>query len=133
MCKYFIKCVSKGSSSTRGALWSDTTTFGLNKQIFYMLMPTTWFKVEEFRLEHMIRVASSSLVSFCHLSISWVADLYPISIYIIFLQNHISYRSLSSLCLLQVSSLGVFRGDVYDIFRNGDEGTWQKHQEWYST
>ena len=23
----------------------------------------------------------------------------------------------------------VFERDIYDIFRNGDEGTWQKHLE----
>ena len=62
-----------------------------------------------------------------------MTDLYPISIYIIFLRSHISYSFLSTLCSLEFPSLWTFRGDIHGIFRNGDEATWQKHLEWYST
>ena len=64
-----------------------------------------------------IRVASLSLVSFCHLSVLSVADVYPISIYII---SPVS-------CSLEFSPLEV----KYDIFRDWDEGTWQKHPRKY--
>ena len=40
------------SASTRTARRSNTTTFDKDKQIFSMLMPRTWFKVEEFILEY---------------------------------------------------------------------------------
>ena len=39
------------STSIRRARQSDVATFNSNKRIFFMLMPRTWFKVEEFRLE----------------------------------------------------------------------------------
>ena len=39
------------SPSTRRARRRDATTSDKNKQIFSMLMPTTWFKVKKFRLE----------------------------------------------------------------------------------
>ena len=39
------------SASTRRARRSDATMLDKDKQIFFMLMPRTWFKVEEFRLE----------------------------------------------------------------------------------
>ena len=45
-----------------------------------------------------------------------------------FRQHNISYSFLSSLSAAGVSSLEV----KYGIFGNGDEGTWQKHLEWYS-
>ena len=45
--------------------------------------------------------------------------------YRLFAGCHISYRFLSSLWAAGVSSLKV----KYDIFRNRDEGTWQKHLE----
>ena len=77
--------------------------FDHNKQIS-MLMPRTWFKVEEFTLKY----------------------LCPVSIYISFLRNHISF--FSSCWRAGVSFLEV----KYDIFRNGEEGTCQKHLEWYS-
>ena len=38
------------SASTR-ARQSDVVTFDQKKRIFFMLMPRTWFKVEEYRLE----------------------------------------------------------------------------------
>ena len=63
-----------------------------------------------------------------HLSVCWVAGLYPVSIYIIFPRKHMSYCFLSSCRWAGASSLEV----KYYIFRNGDEGTWQKHLEWYS-
>ena len=37
--------------STSKARWSDAATSDKDKQICFMLMPRTWFKVEEFRLE----------------------------------------------------------------------------------
>ena len=39
------------SALTRRARWSDATAFKQNKQIFSMLVPRTWLKVEKFRLE----------------------------------------------------------------------------------
>ena len=39
------------SASTSRARQSDAATFDKDKQICFMLMPRTWFKVEEFRLE----------------------------------------------------------------------------------
>ena len=51
------------------------------------------------------------------------ADLYPISIYIIFSQ----VASISSRFLSSCRRAGV---SIYDIFRNRDKGTWQKHLEW---
>ena len=39
------------SASTKRVYWSDASTIDQNKQIFSMLMPRTWFKVEEFGLE----------------------------------------------------------------------------------
>ena len=39
------------SSSTSSARQSDATAFDKDKQICFILMPRTWFKVEEFRLE----------------------------------------------------------------------------------
>ena len=75
-----------------------------------------------------IRLAYLSLVSFRHLPVCCVAGLYPVSIYIIFPRKHISYCFLSSCRWAGASSLEV----KYGIFRNGDEGTWPKHLEWYS-
>ena len=40
------------SASTRRARRSDAAMSDQNKRIFFMLMPKTWFKVEEFRLEY---------------------------------------------------------------------------------
>ena len=39
------------SASTSRTRQSDAATFDKDKQICFMLMPRTWFKVEEFRLE----------------------------------------------------------------------------------
>ena len=39
------------SASTRRGRQSDASTFEQNKQIFFMPMPKTWFKVKNFRLE----------------------------------------------------------------------------------
>ena len=39
------------SGSTRRARWGDAATFTKDKHIFFIPMPMTWFKVEEFRLE----------------------------------------------------------------------------------
>ena len=49
----FMSCVNYiiEKKRERRACRSDATTFDQNKQIFYMLMPRTWLKVEEFRLE----------------------------------------------------------------------------------
>ena len=79
------------SALTRRACQSDATTFQQNKWIFFMQMPRTRFKVEEFR------VASLSLVSLHHLLARLRTDLYPISMYIIFLQVANIYCFLSSL------------------------------------
>ena len=57
-----------------------------------------------------------------------MAILYPISIYIIFLQEHsISYRFLSS---FSAGWSYVFGGEIR--FGNRDERTWQKHPDEYS-
>ena len=75
-----------------------------------------------------IRVASLYLVSFRHLSDLWCAELWPTLIYIIFSWSHIPYRFLSNF-----RRAGVLSSEVkYDIFRNGDEGTWLKRREWSS-
>ena len=70
-----------------------------------------------------IRVASLSLASFRSVSVQIGADLYPISIYIIFSWSITSF--LSSFKRSGVLPLEVKN----DIFRYGDEGTWT----WLST
>ena len=68
------------SALTSRARWSDTTPSDKDKQIRFMLMPRTRFKVEEFRLEQSPYL--QYLFVTCRLQPR--TDLYPISIYIIF-------------------------------------------------
>ena len=48
LCKLYYRNKKK---KKKRACRSDATTSDQNKQIFYMILPRTWFKVEEFRLE----------------------------------------------------------------------------------
>ena len=115
--KGFAQCIDKESSSERGnCVQSEQTD----------LHAYTMDPIQSGRI--WIRLAYLSLVSFRHLPVCCVAGLYPVSIYIIFPRKHISYCFLSSCRWAGASSLEV----KYGIFRNGDEGTWPKHLEWYS-
>ena len=75
-----------------------------------------------------ITVASLSLVSFRHFSVLDQGRLTLHQYISSFREPNISYHFFSSLSATWVLPLEV----KYDIFRNGDEGTWQKHLEWYS-
>ena len=100
-------------------LMRDAAMSDKDKQIFFLLMPRTWFKVEEFR------VASLSLVSFCHLSAlgqDWLISCIIIYHLLWSALYHIAFSPVC--CGLEFSSLEV----KYDIFRYGDEGTWQSTQ-----
>ena len=96
------------STSKKRAHRSDAATFDQSKRIFFMLLPRTWFKVEEFRLEYNILIFNIWLISY-------------ITIYLLFSSSyHIFFSSWSA-------SWSFAFGDEIWNFRYGDEGTWQMY------
>ena len=94
------------SASTRRARRRDSAMFDQNKRMFFMLMSRTWFKAEEFRLEQ----PPYLWYLFVTCRFWFGADLYPISIYIIFsLAVNTSYSFLSSLWRPEFLSLEVMK------------------------
>ena len=90
-----------------------------------MLIPRTWFKVDEFRLE-------------------WPPHLQYLFVTCRFVEwpTYNLYQHISSFCVLKIYHIifspfgrwaGVSSLEVkYDIFRYGDERTWRKHPDKYS-
>ena len=100
------------SVSTSRARRSHTATSNKDNQICFMLIPRTSFKDEEFRLEQ--PPYPQYLFITCRHYIR--ADLYPQ-----YISSFCGANCILS-CRLEFLSLEV----QYDIFRYGDEGTWQK-------
>ena len=96
------------SASTSRAHRSVANTSDKDKQICFMLMPRTWFKMSEFRLEEPLDLS--------YLFVTWqvyhVAVLYPISIYIIFLR--IRYIISFSLQFFGRMELRLWRWNMTD-------------------
>ena len=69
------------SASTSRARWSDAATSDKDKQICFMLMPRTWFKMEEFRLEWYPYLL--------YLFVTWPFSTWP---------SYILYQYISSFC-----------------------------------
>ena len=109
----FNKCINKKSSSER--------YYYVRVEQTDLLYANPKNLIQSGRI--WIRVASLSLVSFCHLSVLDQGQLiYYVNVYHLSLEQYIISFSIQF-----VSCWSFIFGEEYDIFRNGDKGAWKKH------